>query len=162
MDNKEILFEKVAVPVTPAEEVSIVTIFNNSPKAPSKKPVKIMSVAPIIITVPGPLPYTSDKAFLWHYGADVYVLGVKQEFDTSTGSVTSPGLPKSLAVEGSSHLILRHQLSRDPLLSHLPVCLFPLLIKLLPLLPSHLTLGAKGLLLICMPGRRHQDRKSVV
>ena len=37
MDNKEILFEKVDVPVTPAEEVSIVTIY--SPKAPSKKPV---------------------------------------------------------------------------------------------------------------------------
>ena len=35
MDNKEILFEKVVVPAVPAEEVSIVTIFNNPPKAPS-------------------------------------------------------------------------------------------------------------------------------
>ena len=49
-------------------------------------------IAPIIITVPGPLPYTSDKAVPWHYGADVYVLGVKQEFDTSTGvsNITGP------------------------------------------------------------------------
>ena len=78
-----------------AEEVSIVTIFNNPPKALSKKPIKIMStqkIAPIIITVPGPLPYTSDKAVPWHYGADVYVLGVKQKFDTSTSvsNITGP------------------------------------------------------------------------
>ena len=79
MDNKEILFEKIVVPATPTEEVSIVTIFNNSPKAPSRKPVKItpvQKIAPITITVLGPIPYTSDKAVPWHYGADVYVLGV--------------------------------------------------------------------------------------
>ena len=56
---------------------------------------KIMStqkIAPIIITVLGPLPYTSDKVVPWHYGADVYVLGVKQKFDTSTGvsNITGP------------------------------------------------------------------------
>ena len=95
MDSKEILFKKIVVPAVPTEEVSIVTIFNNPPKAPSKKPVKIMSaqkIAPIIITVPGPLPYTSDKAVPWHYGEDVYVLRVKQEFDTSTGvsNITGP------------------------------------------------------------------------
>ena len=68
MDSKEILFEKIDVP---AEEVSIFTIFNKPPKAPSKKPVKIMStqkIAPIIITVPGPLPYTSDKVVPWQIG----------------------------------------------------------------------------------------------
>ena len=31
------------------------------------------------ITVPGPMPYTSEKAIPWHYGADVYYHGVKQE-----------------------------------------------------------------------------------
>ena len=78
MDSKEILFEKIVVPVVPTKEVSIVTIFNKPPKALSKKPVKIMStqkIAPIIITVPGPLPYTSDKAVPWHYGADFMCLG---------------------------------------------------------------------------------------
>ena len=47
MDSKEILFEKIDVPANPAEEVSIVTIFNKPPKAPSKKPVKIMSTQKI-------------------------------------------------------------------------------------------------------------------
>ena len=47
MDSKEILFKKTVVPTA---EVSVVTIFNNPTKAPPRKPVKIMSVAPIIIT----------------------------------------------------------------------------------------------------------------
>ena len=51
-----------------------------------------MSVAPVIITVLGPLPYESNKAVPWHYGADVYVLGVKQEFKTGTSisNITGP------------------------------------------------------------------------
>ena len=34
---------------------------------------------PFMITVPGPIPYTSEKVVPWHYGADVYYHGVKQE-----------------------------------------------------------------------------------
>ena len=49
---------------------------------PGRKPVRITPVpriAPLIIIVPGPIPYTSDKAVPWHYGADVYYHGVKQD-----------------------------------------------------------------------------------
>ena len=113
----------------------------------------VLKIAPIIITVPGPIPYTSDKAVLWYYGEDVYVLGVKQEFDTSIGVSNITGPAKILAVAGCSHQILRRQLFRNLLSSHLQVCMLPFLIKFLflPLLPSNLTLGAKGLLLICLP-----------
>ena len=54
--------------------------------------MSVQKIAPIIITDPGPIPYKSDKAVPWHYEADVYVLGVKQEFDTSTdiGNITGP------------------------------------------------------------------------
>ena len=65
MDNKEILFEKTIVPSVRTEEVAIITIFDNSSKASSRKPVRITSaprIAPLIITVPWPIPYTSDKA----------------------------------------------------------------------------------------------------
>ena len=35
-----------------------------------------------MITVPGPMLYTSEKAIPWNYGADVYYHGVKQEVST--------------------------------------------------------------------------------
>ena len=36
-------------------------------------------VAPLIITSPRPIPYSSNKAIPWNYGAVVYYHGVKQE-----------------------------------------------------------------------------------
>ena len=72
MDNKEILFEKTMIPVVPNEDVAIITISANPSKVSSRKPVRITLVpriAPLIITVPGPIPYTSDKAVPWHYCA---------------------------------------------------------------------------------------------
>src|ERR1051325_2837869 len=36
-------------------------------------------VAPLIITSSRPVPYSSDKAIPWNYGADVYYHGVKQD-----------------------------------------------------------------------------------
>ena len=74
MDSKEIVFEKTVVPLVHTEELSIITIFDNSSKDPSRKPVRITFVPKIthvIITVAGPIPYTSDKVVPWHYGADV-------------------------------------------------------------------------------------------
>ena len=70
----------------------MITIFKNPIKAPPKKPIQIMTIAPVIITVPGPLPYISDKVVPWHYGADVYVNGIRQEFDTSASicDITGP------------------------------------------------------------------------
>ena len=74
------------------EEVSVVTIFNNPIPALPKKPTQIMTVAPVIITVPGPLPYVSDKAVPWHYGADVYINGIKQELNAGASicDITGP------------------------------------------------------------------------
>src|ERR1051325_6343721 len=36
-------------------------------------------VAPLIITSPRPVLYSSDKAIPWNYGSDVYYHGVKQD-----------------------------------------------------------------------------------
>ena len=36
-------------------------------------------MAPLIITTPGPVPYSSDKVVPWNCGAEVYYHGVKQE-----------------------------------------------------------------------------------
>src|ERR1051325_1071877 len=36
-------------------------------------------VAPLIITSPRPVPYSSGKAIPWNYGAEVYYHGVKQD-----------------------------------------------------------------------------------
>src|SRR3954467_8241352 len=43
-------------------------------------------VAPIIITQPGLMPYSSDKAVPWNYGSEVYVQGVKQELESDKAS----------------------------------------------------------------------------
>ena len=65
MDDKEILFEKTPVPTVSYEDVAIITISANPPRAPAKRPVRITSipkVTPLIITMPGPIPYSSEKA----------------------------------------------------------------------------------------------------
>ena len=36
-------------------------------------------VAPLIITSPRPIPYSSNKAIPWNYGAEVYYNGVKKK-----------------------------------------------------------------------------------
>ena len=66
VDNKEILFEKTFTPTVPYNDVSIVTISANSSRVSIKRPIRITSVpkvAPLIITMPGPIPYTSDKPY---------------------------------------------------------------------------------------------------
>ena len=99
---------------------------HNPAKAPVKKPVQVMSVAPITITVPGPLPYESDKAVPWHYGADVYVLGVKQEFDTNTSisNITGPAkIPRSgrLFSPDIAPPVIRKPLTITPASVHVPI-----------------------------------------
>ncbi|XP_058782811.1 uncharacterized protein LOC131657417 [Vicia villosa] len=37
----------------------------------------------LMITVPGPIPYESEKAIPWHYGSDVYYYGTKEEGEPS-------------------------------------------------------------------------------
>lgn len=34
----------------------------------------------MVVTLPGPVPYSSGKAVPWHYGSDVYYHGVQQVF----------------------------------------------------------------------------------
>ena len=82
MDDKEILFEKTLVPTISYKDVSIVTISANPSRVSTKRPVRITSVpkvAPLIITMPGPVPYSSDKTVPWNYGGDIYYHGVKQD-----------------------------------------------------------------------------------
>ena len=64
MDSKEILFEKTLVLVVPSEDIAIITISANPSKVSSKRPVRITPtprIAPLIITFPGHVPYSSDK-----------------------------------------------------------------------------------------------------
>ena len=82
MDIKEILFEKTLVPVVPSKDIAIITISASPSKVPWRRPVRITSaprITPLIITVPGPVPYASDKVVPWNYGADVYYYGIKKE-----------------------------------------------------------------------------------
>ena len=45
--------------------------------------------SPLIITVPGPLPFESTKAIPWSYGAEVFYKGEKQELvDTGVDNVS--------------------------------------------------------------------------
>ncbi|CAI8608207.1 unnamed protein product [Vicia faba] len=81
IDNKEILFECTHVSPVSVEDISIITISSNSSRV-SKKPVRITlvpKVTPLIITMPGPVPYESDKAILWNYDGDIYYHGIKQD-----------------------------------------------------------------------------------
>ena len=76
------MFEKTMIALVPIQDVSIITISANPSKASSRKPVRITPVpriAQLIIIVPNPIQYTSNKAVPWHYGADVYYHGVKQD-----------------------------------------------------------------------------------
>ena len=64
MDDKEILLEKTPVSTIAYKDVSIITISANPPRVSTKRPVRITSVpkvTPLIITMPGPIPYSSDK-----------------------------------------------------------------------------------------------------
>ncbi|KAI5404630.1 hypothetical protein KIW84_051693 [Lathyrus oleraceus] len=82
MDDRTILFEKVPKVENPTEEISVIARSKVPVKiTATRAPVKITAepkVAPLIITAPGPVPYSSSKAIPWNYGGDVYIHGVKQ------------------------------------------------------------------------------------
>ena len=89
IDNKDILFEKTPVPTVSYNDVSIVTISANSSRVSTKRPVRITSVskvAPLIITMPGPIPYSSNKTVPWNYRGDVYYHGIKQDWPAAENS----------------------------------------------------------------------------
>ena len=65
------------------------TISYNSFRVSTKRPVIIISVpkvAPLIITMPGPIPYLSDKTVPWNYAWDVYYHGIKQDWPAAEDS----------------------------------------------------------------------------
>ena len=82
MGHHEILFErnpsvKSLTKVVPqeVEDISIIIISNKPIGITSKGPIRISNepkIAPLIITTPGPVPYSSNKAMPWNYGAEVY------------------------------------------------------------------------------------------
>ncbi|KAI5420437.1 hypothetical protein KIW84_044288 [Lathyrus oleraceus] len=62
--------------VEKVEEEMDVTSF---PYTPKRIPTPARLV-PLVVTLPGPVPYSSEKVVPWHYGSDVYYHGVKQVF----------------------------------------------------------------------------------
>ncbi|XP_058741110.1 uncharacterized protein LOC131613458 [Vicia villosa] len=89
VDNRTILFEKMPSVENLYEDLAQnlkfedVSVISKTPvRIPTKGPIRITAepkVALLIITKPGPIPYSSDKAVPWSYGNDVYIHGVKQE-----------------------------------------------------------------------------------
>ncbi|XP_058784231.1 uncharacterized protein LOC131659002 [Vicia villosa] len=89
MDSRTILFEKASFVEDLCEglshglKIEDVSVISKAPvRIPTKDPIKITAdprVAPLIITKPDPIPYSSNNAIPWNYGADVYIHGVKQE-----------------------------------------------------------------------------------
>ena len=74
--------------------MAIITISNKPLRISSKGPIRISNepiIAPLIISVVGPVPYTSDKAVPWNYGVEVYYHGVKQDswIDDNEAGVTN-------------------------------------------------------------------------
>ncbi|XP_058733068.1 uncharacterized protein LOC131604655 [Vicia villosa] len=75
---------EVSVISIPYEPVAPICI-----QVPIQMPVSIPyeeQPAALMITVPGPIPYESEKAIPWHYGSDVYYYGTKEEREPSKES----------------------------------------------------------------------------
>ena len=65
------------------------TISDNSSRVSTKRPIRITSVpkvASLIITMPGPIPYSSDKIVPWNHGGDVYYHSIKQDWPVAEDS----------------------------------------------------------------------------
>ncbi|XP_058745903.1 uncharacterized protein LOC131618756 [Vicia villosa] len=72
---------EVSVISIPYEPVAPICI-----QVPIQIPVSIPyeeQPAALMITVPGPIPYESEKVVPWHYGADIYYYGMKEEGESS-------------------------------------------------------------------------------
>ncbi|XP_058759650.1 uncharacterized protein LOC131632957 [Vicia villosa] len=68
----------ISIPYEPDAPISI--------QVPIQIPVSIPyeeQPAALMITVPGPIPYESEKAIPWHYVSDVYYYGTKEEGEPS-------------------------------------------------------------------------------
>ena len=133
MDSHEILFEKTSLAkslTNKYEDLSIITISNKPLRISSKGPIRISNepiVTPLIITSPGPNPYSFNNAVPWSYSAEVFYHGIKQdawiEEDkvdgigniigsskvTRTGRIFSPNISPLVVIKGSSASLLPSQ-----------------------------------------------------
>ena len=78
MDNHIILIEEVLSTENMCQDLSV--IYGPPIMITFKGPARITTnpnAAPLIITTPGPIPQSSDKAIPWNYGSDIYYHGVK-------------------------------------------------------------------------------------
>ncbi|XP_058746081.1 uncharacterized protein LOC131618951 [Vicia villosa] len=80
MDTGYLQFERVQRPEIVKSEVNVVSI----PYTPAKIPVPARA-PPLVITLPGPVPYTSEKAIPWNYGGEVFYQGAKYEIKIPAG-----------------------------------------------------------------------------
>ena len=107
MDNKEILFKKTPFTRSLCEDIWIINISDSPPRVSSKIPVRITfipKVSSLIITFPGPIPYSSDKVVPWIYGADVYYHGVKQDLLNIKSEDTEEADPNIDNIVGTSKI----------------------------------------------------------
>ena len=88
-----ILIEKIQHAENLCRDLSVIS---GTPfKITSKGRVRITSnpkYAPLIITKPGPIPYSSEKAIPWNYGSDVYYHGIKQELSDKDDEEAGPNI----------------------------------------------------------------------
>ncbi|XP_058766815.1 uncharacterized protein LOC131640439 [Vicia villosa] len=76
IDNGYLQFEHVRHPELVKNEVNVVSI----PYTPAKIPIPARA-PPLVITLPGPVPYTSERAIPWNNGAEVFYQGTKHEIE---------------------------------------------------------------------------------
>ncbi|XP_058725722.1 uncharacterized protein LOC131597017 [Vicia villosa] len=88
MDEGPLQFYRKRINMRVANGEVVVIDIPYDPVAPIsiQVPVQIPIVIPyteqptaLMITVPGPIPYESEKVVPWHYGSDVYYYGTKKE-----------------------------------------------------------------------------------
>ncbi|XP_058752437.1 uncharacterized protein LOC131625607 [Vicia villosa] len=73
-DSGYLQFEHVRHPKSVKNEINVLSI----PYTPTKIPIPARA-PPLVITLPGPIPYTSEKAIPWNYGGEVFYQGAKYE-----------------------------------------------------------------------------------
>ncbi|XP_058762353.1 uncharacterized protein LOC131635725 [Vicia villosa] len=74
IDSGYLQFERVRRPEMVENEVNVASI----PYIPAKIPIPARA-PPLVITLPGPVPYTSERAIPWNYGTKVFYQGAKYE-----------------------------------------------------------------------------------
>ncbi|XP_058768767.1 uncharacterized protein LOC131642543 [Vicia villosa] len=74
IDSGYLQFERVRRPEKVENEINVASI----PYTPAKIPIPARA-PPLVITLPVPIPYTSERAIPWNYGGEVFYQGAKYE-----------------------------------------------------------------------------------